>query len=568
MSTKLNINAINDGSLPLSKLTEGVLPSSGGNLTGNLVTVSTTGAPTANLTQQTHIIQTPLIQTGLPTGSAIQDYCKGLVKTLCTEYLNKSSTKFIGNLNCDTTGTYECFIYNTSLVDSESGLPQYAYGTVRSFTQDYYFSISDYVWEWGSENTIYATADKAIRAHYATYDDVGNYISSSYLKLSGGKMTGNIGFRDPNTSSWAYSTSMFDTTGENTLANICGVKGGNNEVQYVYMGGAYNKPWLKVTPTGGLASPFISKTSGNILASWTRNICNHTAEYYESPSSHNSCVIKTGVPVSTGKLYQMHVYGYNYQAGGQVDFTIGFYMYNGSPLRIYGSSNGTLTNPHYYIGKYTEDEVEKVCVYWTCDDSTTNTQLHYIMVDALDNSSTWSIEEYSTEVAATITNITEASLHERMTLNKTETITGAKTFTGALNINNNLNIGSSYGINFNRNDYNYINIPTGDYSALAISKGGMAGANTLYVMNGSALFPYNNNSNDLGTSTKTWRNVYATNFYGTAQKATMDASGRNIADTYALASTCYGGPEGKFAVGNSDNLIGKALTNSWGIYNG
>ena len=371
----------------------------------------------------------------------------------------------------------------------------------------------------------YGTAQKA------TQDGSGNTITSTYAKLASnnvftaqqkvvynGRATliknGTIGFIDPNTSSWAYATSMFDTTGENTLANICGAKGGNNTVQYVYMGGTFDKPWLKVTPTGALASPFISKISGNLLASWTRNLCNHTA-IYGSSQTHNSCVIKTGIPVSTGKLYQMHVYGYNYQAGGQVDFTIGFYMYNGTPLKIYGVSNGTLTNPHYYIGKYTENEVEKVCVYWTCDDLTGNNQQHYVMVDALDNSNTWSIEEYTTEVAATITSMTEASLHERMTLNKAETVTGNKTFTGAFNANTNINIGSSYGINFNRNDYNYINIPTGDYSALAICKGGMSEANTLYVMNGSALFPYNNNNNDLGTSDKTWKNVYATTFNGT-----------------------------------------------------
>ena len=404
----------------------------------------------------------------------------------------------------------------------------------------------------------YGTAQKA------TQDGSGNTITSTYAKLASnniftdqqkvvynGRTTliknGTIGFLDPNTSSWSFSTSMFDTTGENSLTNICGAKGGNNTVQYVYIGGTYDKPWLKVTPTGALTSPFISKTSGNILASWTRNLCNHTA-IYGSSQTHNSCVIKTGIPVSTSKLYQMHVYGYNYQAGGQVDFTIGFYMYNGSPLRVYGVSNGTLTNPHYYIGKYTENEVEKVCVYWTCDDSTGNNQQHYVMVDALDGSNTWSVEEYTTEVAATITNIVEASLHERMTLNKAETVTGNKTFTGTFNANTNINVGSGYGINFNRNDYNYINIPTGDYSALAICKGGMSVANTLYVMNGSALFPYNNNNNDLGTSTKTWKDVYAAKFIttgGTASQVVLgDGTLKNVSElgssslTYAtLANT-------------------------------
>lgn len=447
-------------------------------------------------------------------------------------YFNTNRWKFVTNKSIE------------PLYDVTSALGSSNYRWSSIYAKDFYGT------------NFYGTAQKA------TQDGSGNTITSTYAKLASnnvfteqqkvvynGRATliknGSIGFIDPNTSSWAYAISMFDTTGENYLANICGAKGGNNKVQYVYMGGTYDKPWLKVTPTGGLTSPFIGKTSGNILNTWTRNLCNHTAIYGSSPT-HNSCVIKTGIPVSTSKLYQMHVYGYNYQAGGQVDFTIGFLMYNGSPLRVYGVSNGTLTNPHYYIGKYTEDGVEKVCVYWTCDDSTGNNQQHYVMVDALDSSNTWSIEEYTTEVAATITSMTEASLHERMTLNKAETVTGNKTFTGAFNANTNINIGSSYGINFNRNDYNYINIPTGDYSALAICKGGMSGANTLYVMNGSALFPYNNNNNDLGTSAKTWKNVYAAKFIttgGTASQVVLgDGTLKNVSElgssslTYATLS--------------------------------
>lgn len=441
----------------------------------------------------------------------------------------------------------EMFYFNTNrwkFVTNKSIEP--LYDVTYSLGSSNYRWSSIYAKDFYGTN-FYGTAQKA------TQDGSGNTITSTYAKLASnnvftaqqkvvynGRATliknGSIGFIDPNTSSWAYATSMFDTTGENTLANICGAKGGNNTVQYVYMGGTFDKPWLKVTPTGALTSPFISKISGNILASWTRNLCNHTA-IYGSSQTHNSCVIKTGIPVSTGKLYQMHVYGYNYHAGGQVDFTIGFYMYNGTPFKVYGVSNGTLTNPHYYIGKYTENEVEKVCVYWTCDDSTGNNQQHYIMVDALDNSNTWSIEEYTTEVAATITSMTEALLHERMTLNKAETVTGNKTFTGAFNANTNLNIGSGYGINFNRNDYNYINIPSGDYSALAISKGGMSGANTLYVMDGSALFPYNNNNNDLGTPAKTWKDVYAAKFITTDGTSSQFVKGDGSLDSNVYATT-------------------------------
>jgi hypothetical protein len=68
---------------------------------------------------------------------------------------------------------------------------------------------------------------------------------------------------------------------------------------------------------------------------------------------------------------------------------------------------------------------------------------------------------------------------------------------------------------------------------------------------------------NLGASTNKWNNVYANKFYGDLEgNATNDSSGNKITDTYALASTCYGGPEGKFAIGNSDNLIGKTLTGS------
>lgn len=51
------------------------------------------------------------------------------------------------------------------------------------------------------------------------------------------------------------------------------------------------------------------------------------------------------------------------------------------------------------------------------------------------------------------------------------------------------------------------------------------------------IFPHTDNARSLGTSTLRWANVYATNFVGTASKATSDANGNNIANTYAKKPT-------------------------------
>lgn len=67
---------------------------------------------------------------------------------------------------------------------------------------------------------------------------------------------------------------------------------------------------------------------------------------------------------------------------------------------------------------------------------------------------------------------------------------------------------------------------------------------TFISRNGSSIYghitPFSNNSVNLGSSSSKWANVYATTFTGslsgnasTATKATQDASGNNIVDTYA-----------------------------------
>lgn len=89
------------------------------------------------------------------------------------------------------------------------------------------------------------------------------------------------------------------------------------------------------------------------------------------------------------------------------------------------------------------------------------------------------------------------------------TFMGNVTFDGVTTKTKNINIESGYGIYFNRTDTNYINIPDGDYSSIAISQGGMEGSKVLYEFGKNAIYPNVTKTKDLGTINKVWNHVYA-----------------------------------------------------------
>lgn len=91
------------------------------------------------------------------------------------------------------------------------------------------------------------------------------------------------------------------------------------------------------------------------------------------------------------------------------------------------------------------------------------------------------------------------------------TFTGNVTFEGVTTKTKNINIESGYGIYFNRTDTNYINIPDGNYSSIAISQGGMEGSKVLYEFEVNSIHPNLTNAKDLGTDAKRWKDGYFSN---------------------------------------------------------
>lgn len=83
-----------------------------------------------------------------------------------------------------------------------------------------------------------------------------------------------------------------------------------------------------------------------------------------------------------------------------------------------------------------------------------------------------------------------------------------------------------------------------------ISRGG---CNGIY----GSLLPQSNNSLDLGSSSKKWANVYATNFVGKASSATNDADGNPIKTTYLRKVTVANNIENDFNLFENMTLTGR-----------
>lgn len=89
--------------------------------------------------------------TTLTASSTHSQWLTGLLKALCTAYPNQTGARFVGVLSPNSTGYYEVYIYDTSAIDDETGLPQYSFGTYRKYnntdinfwTSNYIFGIAD-----------------------------------------------------------------------------------------------------------------------------------------------------------------------------------------------------------------------------------------------------------------------------------------------------------------------------------------------------------------------------------------------------------------------------------------
>lgn len=111
-------------------------------------------------------------ETNLTTSMGDDEWLKVLLKKICIEYPSKSDAIFRGSIGPNSQGYYEVYIYNTSVVDANTGLPKYAFGTWRHGSNIY--------WKFHSWSYTF---------QYQDILDSQNYSSYAIAK-SGGTMTG------------------------------------------------------------------------------------------------------------------------------------------------------------------------------------------------------------------------------------------------------------------------------------------------------------------------------------------------------------------------------------------
>ena len=112
--------------------------------------------------------------TKLTSSTNIDEWIKALLKQICVTYPGRSDTIFRGWIGPSSRAYYEIYIYNTSVVDSTTGLPQYSFGrfnqldntTLYIYTHQYEFT----------HNTMIHTA---------------NY-TAWFVPKSGGTFSGNV----------------------------------------------------------------------------------------------------------------------------------------------------------------------------------------------------------------------------------------------------------------------------------------------------------------------------------------------------------------------------------------
>lgn len=127
------------------------------------------------------------------------------------------------------------------------------------------------------------------------------------------------------------------------------------------------------------------------------------------------------------------------------------------------------------------------------------------------------------------------------------------TLTGLLTIDSNT-MGAVPHIQFNRANFNYLNVPTN--GTLAISINGAGGVNTYLAVSSTAVYPgYHDKTIDLGTSTYPWQYLYTKSIRFTGIELAVTSSGSRLAvGTYSQAQASG------FNVGN---LL---VSNAWGDY--
>jgi hypothetical protein len=143
--------------------------------------------------------------------------------------------------------------------------------------------------------------------------------------------------------------------------------------------------------------------------------------------------------------------------------------------------------------------------------------------------------------AASATKLATARTLWGQSFNGTANVSGNMTGVGSISMSNTLVLtgtdSTSAAISFSRASYNYIHAPAS--GLICLQPNGMGATSAAgYHFNGTEFFPAANNTYTLGTSSKKWKNVYATTFTGALSgNATSSSSCSGNSATATLAST-------------------------------
>lgn len=163
----------------------------------------------------------------LGTSATIEEYIKLYIKSICSKYPGKHGV-FRGKCSPNSVAYVEVYIYDTSTVNSTTGLPQYCFGTWRQYSNTFYkFWTADY---------IFGLAAIVDSSNFSSILD--SYYDSRYLKLSGGTMTGALNLKN-GTWNKAGDDSQF---GDNNTAGSFAIQGlnGATNLKMVKHGDANN----------------------------------------------------------------------------------------------------------------------------------------------------------------------------------------------------------------------------------------------------------------------------------------------------------------------------------------
>lgn len=74
-----------------------------------------------------------VINSSLTTSSTDDAWLKAALAAICKDYPNRRNVIFKGRMSPNSQGYFEIYIYDTSLVNSSTGLPQYCHGTWKKW---------------------------------------------------------------------------------------------------------------------------------------------------------------------------------------------------------------------------------------------------------------------------------------------------------------------------------------------------------------------------------------------------------------------------------------------------